>query len=76
MRSIFYLSFLLLLISCGPSLCDCVWDQTDNKNDCKSIYKNRLGTEYPSFVRLESVRKGSCEEYGKDVTKRLKDAGY
>ena len=47
-----------------------------NFKECKIKYKNRLGTEYPSFVRLESVRKGSCEEYGKDVTKRLKDAGY
>ena len=47
-----------------------------NFKECKIKYKIRLGTEYPSFVRLESVRKGSCEECGKDVIKRLKDDGY
>lgn len=68
--------FILLLGSCGPSLCDCVWDQTENENACKSVYKTHLGTEYPSFIRLESVRKGSCEEYGEELIQKLKDKGY
>lgn len=65
---------LILITSCGPSLCECVWYQTND--DCKSVYKSNLGTEYPSEIRLESVRKGSCKEYGKQVEKRLQDAGY
>lgn len=76
MKKLTFLSLFSLMVSCGPSFCDCVWDQTNNEEACKSLYKSRLGTEYPSFNRLESVRKGTCEEYGKEVTKRIKDAGY
>ena len=47
----------ILLTSCGPSLCDCANYKTNDEEACKRIYKSRLGTENPSFIRLESVRK-------------------
>ena len=75
MKKICYLLLgFVLLSSCGPSFCDCVWNQTQN-DELVNLCINHLGTEYPSFNRLESVRKGTCEEYGKKVVKRLKDVG-
>lgn len=68
--------FTTFTTSCGPSFCECVWDQTTNDEACRRLYKLHFGTEYPSFERKEAARKGSCSEYGKKVTKRLKDAGY
>ena len=47
----------IVLTSCGPTFCDCANYKTNDEEACKRIYKSRLGTENPSFIRLESVRK-------------------
>jgi hypothetical protein len=47
----------IVLTSCGPTLCECANYKTNDEEACKRIYKSRLGTENPSFIRLESVRK-------------------
>ena len=67
MRNFILLLFSVFFTSCGPSFCDCVWDQTNNDEACQSIYKARLGTEYPSFNRLEAVK-----EVVRNMEKRLK----
>ena len=52
---------IILVSSCGPTFCDCVWGRTNNEEFCRESFKTNLGTEYPSTMRLESVRKGSCK---------------
>jgi len=63
MKKIILFFIGVFLTSCGPSFCDCIWDQTDNDEACRSIYKSRFGTEYPSYIRIESIKKTSCEDY-------------
>lgn len=73
---IFLLLILFNIVSCGPSLCDCVHYQTNDTEACEEIYELNLGTKYPSEMRLESVRKGSCKEKGEEIQERLKEEGY
>jgi hypothetical protein len=62
MKKLFYLLLITgLFSSCGPTLCDCVNYRTNDDEACRQIYKSRLGTEYPSDIRIYSVQK-SCQE--------------
>lgn len=63
MRNIILLLISVFFTSCGPSFCDCIWGEADNEEACRSIYKDRFGTEDPSPIRIYSVKQGSCEDY-------------